>query len=158
LKTVSLFRFAKYSTILFFLNRHRSKLFRSVAVLLFALVTALLYDDLRAYLEARHPETLIYALGAKIVIVYGALAFVLFQFRPDSKSTQSGEARAAALAPKVDAPAKKEAVKTPPQDRLQALADLDDHDTLRTRYDRILAGEESTTQAPKRSSTKSRRS
>ena len=84
---MSLFRFVKYSSILFFLGRHRTKLFRSLAVLLFAVITTLLYDDVRVYLEARHPETLIYALIAKIVIVYGALVFVLLQFRPGAAAS-----------------------------------------------------------------------
>lgn len=80
---MSLFRFAKYSTMLFFLHRHRSKLFRSIAVLLFALVTSLLYEDLRIYLDARHLDTLVYALPGKAIIVCGMLGFVLFQFRSE---------------------------------------------------------------------------
>ena len=75
---------------LFFLNRHRSKLFRSIAVLLFALVTSLLYEDLRIYLDARHPDTLVYALFGKAIIVYGALGFVLFQFRPEGGAAKRG--------------------------------------------------------------------
>lgn len=150
---MSLFRFAKYSTILFFLNRHRSKLFRSIAVLLFALVTSLLYEDLRIYLDARHPETLVYALLGKAVIVYGALVFVLFQFRPEGGAAKRGEARAAALAEARDS-----AADSAPADRLSALADLDRHDTLRTRYERIVAGEGAAPRAASRSSTKSRRS
>mgnify|MGYP000751873752 CR=1 FL=1 len=58
--------------------------------LLFAFITSLLYDDIRAYLEIQHPGSLIYALIAKIVIVYGSLAFVLWQFRP--RAAASGAA------------------------------------------------------------------
>ncbi len=83
---MSLFRIVKYSSLIYFLGRHRDKLFRSLAVLLFALVTSLLYEDLRHYLELQHPGTLIYALIAKVVIVYGALAFVLWQFRPHQRT------------------------------------------------------------------------
>lgn len=150
---MSLFRFAKYSTILFFLNRHRSKLFRSIAVLLFALVTSLLYEDLRIYLDARHPDTLVYALLGKAIIVYGALGFVLFQFRPEGGGAKRGEARAAALAEARDS-----AADSAPADRLSGLADLDRHDTLRTRYERIIAGEGAAPRPASRSSTKSRRS
>ncbi len=136
---MSLFRFVKYSSILFFLSKHRAKLFRSAAVLLFAFVTSLLYDDLRLYLESQHPESLIYALIAKIVIVYGSLLFVLLQFRPGS-GEKRGEARAAAM-PKAT-PSGKETSTEAPNDRLSALADVDSHKSLRTRYDRVLAGEE----------------
>lgn len=137
---MSLFRFVKYSSILYLLGKHRDRLFRSLAVLLFALVTSLLYDDLRVYLESQHPETLIYALIAKVIIVYGSFAFVLWEFRPRGSGSTAGEARAAGVARR---PGKKpEAEPGPkPEDRLSALADVDSHGKLRTRYDRVLAGE-----------------
>ena len=59
---MSLFRVIKYSSVLFFLGKYKSKLFRVIAVLLFALVTSLLYQDLANYLSQQHPDTLIYAL------------------------------------------------------------------------------------------------
>jgi hypothetical protein len=110
-------------------------MFRSTAVLLFALVTSLLYEDVRVFLTEQHPETLIYALIAKISIVYGSLIFVLMQFRPD-KNAASGEAKAAALGNRKSI---KPAEQAPKADRLDALADLDQHQQLRSRYDRILA-------------------
>lgn len=135
---MSLFRFVKYSSILFFLGRHRTKLFRSLAVLLFALVTTLLYEDVRVYLETRHPETLIYALIVKIFIVYGALAFVLLQFRPGAGTSDAGEARAAAVArnPRDKGDNTQAGEPTP----LDALTDVESHRSLQTRYDRILQG------------------
>ena len=84
---MSLFRLIKYSSILFFLGKYKFKLFRVIAVLLFAGVTSLLYGDIEAYLAREHPGTVIYALTVKICIVYGALAFVLWQFKPDSADT-----------------------------------------------------------------------
>ena len=81
---MALFRFIKYSSLLFLLGKYKHKVFRVVAVLLLAAVTALLYGDVEAYLAREHPDTVVYALLAKIVIVYGALAFVLWQFRPAS--------------------------------------------------------------------------
>ena len=135
---MSLFRFVKYSSILFFLGRHRTKLFRSLAVLLFALVTTLLYEDVRVYLETRHPETLIYALGVKILIVYGALAFVLLQFRPGAGNSDAGEARAAAVARKPRGKGETSPAGEPAP--LDAIADVDSHRSLQTRYDRILQG------------------
>ena len=126
---MSLFRIVKYSSLIYFLGRHRDKLFRSAAVLLFAFITSLLYDDLRHYLEIQHPGTLLYALIAKIVIVYGSLAFVLWQFRPKRGNS----------AP--EPPAEKAAPPVPPSDRLDALANVDEHQRLRSRYDRVLAGE-----------------
>ena len=125
---MSLFRVVKYSSILFFFNRYRGKIFRIVAVVLFALVTSLLYQDVVDYLEVQHPGTVIYALIGKILIVYGALAFVLWQFRPEPKSPADKLAEAP---PESEAP--------PPNDRLSALEDVESHDRLRSRYDRILS-------------------
>lgn len=122
---MSVFRLIKYSSIIYFLGRHKSKLFRSVAVLLFAFVTTLLYDDVRVYLESQHPDTLLYALGAKILIVYGSLAFVLWQFRGAARE-RSGQEPARVVAAEE------------PQDRLSSLADVDAHVKLKSRYDRIL--------------------
>ncbi|MEM1401984.1 MAG: hypothetical protein AAGG55_01525 [Pseudomonadota bacterium] len=150
---MSVFRLVKYSSIIFFLNKHRGKLFRSIAVLLFALVTSLLYEDVRVFLAEQHPDTLIYALVAKITIVYGSLAFVLWQFRPEQRG--KGTARAAKAAQTKETHSRLEPSETP-DDRLQALADVDAHDRLRSRYDRVLAGESS--YAESRSSTKSSRS
>lgn len=134
---MSLFRLVKYSSLIYFLGRHRSKLFRSIAVLLFALLTSLIYDDVRSYLELQHPGTLLYALLIKIVIVYGSLAFVLWQFRPRrAERGDAGVSRADSLAQE----STKRAATTP-EDRLQALADLDRHDRLRSRYERVLSGE-----------------
>ena len=45
---MSLFRLIKYSSILFFLGKYKFKLFRVIAVLLFAGVTSLLYGDIEA--------------------------------------------------------------------------------------------------------------
>ncbi|MEO1081338.1 MAG: hypothetical protein AAFY29_17385 [Pseudomonadota bacterium] len=133
---MSLFRLVKYSSLLYFLGKHRGKLFRSIAILLFAFVTSLLYEDLRVYLESQHPESLAYALIAKVVIVYGSLAFVLFQFRPRKNGDKQGEARAAAM-PRAQKQDKPEA----PADRLSRLEDVDGHRDLRSRYDRVLMGE-----------------
>lgn len=149
---MSLFRFVKYSSILYFLGKHRDKLFRSFAVLLFALVTSLLYDDLRVYLEVRHPDTLIYALMVKVAVVYGSLVFVLWQFRPHGTREKRGEARAAAVPSSGGKAGAKEE-----NDRLADLADVESHGKLRTRYDRVLAGQAHASDS-KRSSTKSRRS
>ena len=125
---MSLFRVVKYSSILFFFNRYRGKIFRIVAVVLFALVTSLLYQDVVDYLDVQHPGTVIYALIGKILIVYGALAFVLWQFRPEPKSPADKLPEAP---PESGAP--------PPNDRLSALEDVESHDRLRSRYDRILS-------------------
>jgi hypothetical protein len=153
---MSLFRFVKYSSILYFLGKHRGKLFRSAAVLLFAVVTSLLYDDLRVYLESQHPESLIYALVAKVFIVYGAFAFVLLQFRPGARSEKRGEERAAAM-PRSERARNAATTPVTEDDRLSALADVDSQPRLRTRYDRVLAGERHAQEAS-RSSMKSKRS
>jgi len=134
---VSLFRIVKYSSLIYFFGRHKSKLFRSIAVLLFALITSLLYEDVRNYLELQHPGTLLYALLIKVFIVYGSLAFVLWQFRPRRARPGTAPARETEKV-RPDAAA---ARPVEPDDRLQALADVERHDNLRSRYDRVLAGE-----------------
>ena len=128
---MSLFRLVKYSSLIYFLGRHRSKLFRSAAVLLFAFITSLIYDDLRHYLEIQHPGSLLYALIAKIVIVYGSLAFVLWQFRPRASAPGAAN-REKPVETIAEAPA---------DGPLDALRDIDQHDHLRTRYERILDGQ-----------------
>ncbi|EED31799.1 hypothetical protein NOR53_3081 [gamma proteobacterium NOR5-3] len=149
---MSLFRIIKYSSLLYFLGKHRDKLTRSAAVLLFAFVSSLIYDDVRVYLAQQHPGTLIYALIAKIVIVYGSLVFVLLQFRSGAKVSKDGEARAADLPGRRDTGA---ASKPVSKDRLDALSDVEQHTHLRSRYDRILSGERPSGEADKKPSAKS---
>jgi len=132
---VSLFRIVKYSSLLFFFHRYRGRIFRIVAVLLFALVTNVLYQDVAHYLQLRHPGALVWALTGKIVIVYGALAFVLWQFRPAQDEAAPADATAAKTAGKVRGEVKAPAA---PADRLAALADIEHHDRLRTRYEAVL--------------------
>jgi len=134
---MSMFRIVKYSTILFFLGKYKTRLFRMAAVLLFALVTSLLYQDVVDYLELRHPETVFYALIAKVVIVYGALGFVLLQFRP-----QPGDSSPQKLEDIKDTPTAKTMPKNKPNDRLAALEDVSRKTTLQSRYDRLLDGDD----------------
>lgn len=130
---MSLFRLIKYSSILFFLGKYKFKLFRVIAVLLFAGVTSLLYGDIEAYLAREHPGTVIYALTAKICIVYGALAFVLWQFKPDAADTSTAS-------PSVDRRVPKEGggAADGSADRLSEFANLDRHDHLRSRSEALL--------------------
>lgn len=135
---MSIFRIVKYSSILFFLGKYKSKLFRVVSVLLFALVTSLLYQDVAEYLRQQYPETVVYALIAKIIIVYGALVFVLLQFRPEpgdnsSEETQIMEEMKASVTVKKLADSQ-------PNDRLSGLADVTKKTTLRSRYDKVIDG------------------
>jgi len=135
---MSLFRVIKYSSILFFLGKYKNKLFRVIAVLLFALVTSLLYQDLANYLSQQHPDTLIYALIGKILIVYGSLLFVLWQFRPEP------DVRSPSLQAASNSEARRETGQpdtAPPGDRLSQLEDLDTHQRLRTRYEKLLEQE-----------------
>jgi hypothetical protein len=136
---MSLFRFAKYSTILFFLGKYKAKIFRVVAVLLFAAVTSLLYQDVAEFLHREHPGTVIYALVAKIIIVYGALVFVLWQFRPQPDNPRSGSARTA--------PANESETldSGPSNDRLSQLENIGQKDRLTSRYDKILQKDDSHT-------------
>lgn len=126
---MSVFRVIKYSSLLFFLGKYKTKLFRVITVLLFAFITSLLYQDVVAYLQLNHPDTVIYALIAKIIIVYGSLAFVLWQFKPDTEATaaptqevrdQSGDASDVSA------------------DRLASLNDVATKEQLGNRYQKIL--------------------
>ena len=130
---MSLFRVVKYSSILFFLGKYKDKLFRVIAVLLFAGVTSLLYQDVADYLAREHPGTVVYALIGKIIIVYGALLFVLWQFKP-----QKDDSPAAKPKPPKPQPVPDETPPEPPADRLSQLADLDSHDRLKSRTEVLL--------------------
>ena len=127
---MSLFRVVKYSSILFFLGKYKDKLFRVVAVLMFAGVTSLLYQDVADYLAREHPGTVVYALIGKIIIVYGALLFVLWQFKP--QKDEAPVTRAKNPQPDKDPPPQ------PTTDRLSQLADLDSHGQLKSRSDDLL--------------------
>ena len=137
---MSLFRIVKYSSILFFLGKHKTRLFRAVGILLFAGITSLLYQDVSDYLQVQHPGFVVYALLIKIFIVYGAFAFVLWQFRPRG----SGD----------DVPSKGDSIASPqpPQESTQSigplsdLADVSTRDRLRSRYDGVLKGDSKTDQ------------
>jgi len=123
---------------LFFLGKYKARLFRVIAVLLFALVTSLLYQDVVDYLELRHPETVLYALIVKIAIVYGALVFVLLQFRPEPDSNANAGNRNLE-----DMKATSTIEATPdlsPKDRLAGLDDVTTKATLRSRYDGVIEG------------------
>lgn len=130
---MSLFRLFKYSSILFFLGKYKAKLFRVVAVLLFALITSLLYQDVADYLQQQYPETVVYALITKIIIVYGAMAFVLLQFRP----TEDDHSIIDVETPNSSAQNNKD--KTRPADRLAQLEDIEKKTTLRNRYDKVVS-------------------
>lgn len=130
---MSLFRVVKYSSILFFLGKYKDKLFRVIAVLLFAAITSLLYQDVADYLAREHPGTVVYALIGKIIIVYGTLGFVLWQFKP-----ARDEAAAPAKAPRETTGEQSPPVSESPGDRLSQLSNLDDHDRLKSRSDRLL--------------------
>lgn len=135
---MSLFRLVKYSSLLFFLGKYKNKLFKVVGVLLFALITSLIYQDVVDYLQIQHPGTVVYALVAKIFIVYGSLAFVLWQFRPQQDMKPDTEQEA----DRASAPAHESELATPPEnDRLSELEDVARKETLRSRYDQVLDGQ-----------------
>lgn len=127
---MSLFRVIKYSSLLFFFGKYKQKIFRVAVVLVFALVTSLLYQDVVDYLQLQHPGSVIYALIAKIVIVYGAFAFVIWQFRPTPEQRTDSAPAATDTVPE----------KT---DRLSQLADIDAKNQLASRYQKTLERDQS---------------
>lgn len=136
---MSLFKIVKYSSLLFFLGKYKSKLFRAAGVLLFAAITSLLYADVSQYLQLQHPGIVIYALAAKILIVYGSFAFVLWQFRPEPEPKNDPAAREPTVKQENPSP---EFEKTPDNRPLSALEDVTHTDRLRSRYDGILRGKD----------------
>lgn len=132
---MSLFRLVKYSSLLFFLGKYKFKLFRVLSVLLFAAVTSLLYGDVEAYLAREHPGTVIYALLAKIFIVYGALLFVLLQFKPHGVS--KGVASPPSLQTTEVGGADDSSMEVP-EDRLAGYANLDKHERLQSRAEALM--------------------
>ena len=133
---MSIFKVVKYSSLLFFLGKYKSKLFRVLAVLLFALVTSLLYQDVSEYLQRQYPETVVYALIGKVIIVYCALVFVLLQFRPEPESSAKTSTQTAESP--LDSSTPKPAAKPPPNDRLTGLEDVTKTATLRSRYNKVI--------------------
>ncbi|MEH6584334.1 MAG: hypothetical protein V7754_20545 [Halioglobus sp.] len=127
---MSLFRIVKYSSLIFFLGKYKSKLFRVVGVLLFAAVTSLLYGDVEHYLQQQHPGVVVYALLAKILIVYGALAFVLWQFRPEPEGTAGQE--------KTKQDPEQASSPNTPSGPLSQLEDIGHKENLRSRYEGVL--------------------
>lgn len=100
--------------------------------MLFALITSLLYQDVADYLQQQYPETVVYALITKIIIVYGAMAFVLLQFRPTEDDNSVIDTETAKPS------AQKNKVKAQPTDRLAQLEDIEKKTTLRNRYDKVV--------------------
>ncbi len=125
---MSLFRVIKYSSIIFFLGKYKHKLFRVVVVLLFALATSILYQDVADFLRDQYPNSVIYALIAKIIIVYGALAFVLWQFKPETDKTP--------VTGLPESDTEGEAT----HDRLSRLEDIETKDKLASRYQKVIDG------------------
>ena len=129
---MSLFRVAKYSALLFFLKRHRNKVHRSVAVLLLGLVTYFLLGDLQVFLQEVHPESVVYLLVAKSVLLYGGVAILIWMLKPTENDTK----------PQIQHEKKKQAAEeigSPTStSRLDQFRDLERHDKLQTRYQRTL--------------------
>lgn len=100
-------------------------------------MTSLLYQDIVDYLEQQHPDTVIYALIAKIVIVYGALIFVLLQFRPER---EDGSVVKSHMPAESEIPQSNSG--NTPADRLSQLEDVTAKTTLRSRYHRVIDGDD----------------
>jgi len=98
----------------------------------------MLYQDVANFLQQQYPNTVVYALIGKIVIVYGALIFVLFQFRPDPEdklNALSQPPETSKLDPTSSSQSKS------PNDRLTALEDVTQKGKLRSRYEDVMKRE-----------------
>lgn len=132
---MSFFKVIKYSSLLFLLGKHKIKVFRVAAIVSFAMVSSLLYDDVTLFLAAQYPNSLGYALVVKVAIVYSALAFALWQFRPVSprvapiSSKSEGTNSLHSTTPADNEPQR--------VDRLAAFSDLDKYGDLQSRSDAL---------------------
>ncbi len=75
---------------------------------------------------------MVYALITKIIIVYGAMAFVLLQFRPAEDDSSVIDAETA------NPSAQKNKDNAQPADRLAQLTDIEKKTTLLNRYDKVV--------------------
>ena len=132
---MSLFKFAKYSTLLFFMKRHKKQLHRLGATALLLLVSYFLLGDLQDFFAQTHPDLAIYMLVAKSALLYGAAGILIWQWRPKSDSSTSNvKAKSDALSISKN----QEVAQDSPSSRLDAFKNLDQHDKLRSRYQAIM--------------------
>lgn len=132
---MSLFKFAKYSTVLFFMKRHKKQLHRLGATALLLLVSYFLLGDLQDFFAETHPDLAIYMLLAKSALLYGAAGILIWQWRPKSEP----ESVYLKQQSKVRSPTKdQEMGQTELSSRLDAFKDLDQHDKLKSRYQAIM--------------------
>ncbi len=132
---MSLFKVAKYSTLLFFMKRHKKQLHRLGATALLLLVSYFLLGDLQAFFAQTHPDLAIYMLVAKSALLYGAAGILIWQWRPKPDSATSG----GKVKPETPAVSNtQEVAQDKPNSRLDAFKDLDQHDYLQTRYQAIM--------------------
>lgn len=78
---MSLYRFARTTALLSLASRYRVKIWRITFAVAFAGITAWLYADVAAFVDARHPQLAWLALTIKTLIVYAALVYCFWQFR-----------------------------------------------------------------------------
>lgn len=138
---MSLYRFVRASAITSLVVKYRSKLFRIALAIAFALVTAWAYADIASFLDARHPEYLGLALIIKNLVIYAALFYGFWQFRPiiaEAKDEEEAENDSAvALDPEHER-----------FDRLDALTNTADKPDLKSRRQAILQRKTDTDQSP----------
>ncbi len=70
---MSLYRTLRLTLVLSLARRYRTRLLRILFAVAFAVVSSLVYADVAAFLDARHPQWSGLALIVKTAIVYGAL-------------------------------------------------------------------------------------
>lgn len=79
---MSVYRFARATTVLVFLRRYRLKLFYIIAAIALALVTDWLYGDVASILNVHAPHWALVVLVIKTIIIYASFCFLLWQIRP----------------------------------------------------------------------------
>jgi len=132
---MSLFKVAKYSTLLFFMKRHKKQLHRLGSTALLLSVSYFLLGDLQDYFAQTHPNLAIYMLVAKSALLYGAAGILIWQWRPKSDSSPSS-GRAKSEVPAVSD--RQNVSQSKSRSRLDAFKDLDQHEQLQTRYQAVM--------------------
>ena len=134
---MSLYRLLRASAITTLLVKYRGKLYRVALAAAFALVTTYVYGDVALFLESRFPDLLGLALVVKTLIVYCALFYGFWQFRPlAEEESEMAEKNNGKDAGKPVAPAESEF------ERLNALNDIRSKPSLRSRKQAILQGDQ----------------
>lgn len=141
---MSIYKLLRASAVTTLLVKYREKLFRVALAVAFALVTAWGYGDVAQFLESQHPDSLWLALVGKNLIIYAALFYGFWQFRPSATDDEGGDKKAntgkgaARAATPMESDPKSGPGEAPEFGKLDALGDVSEKPALKSRKQAIL--------------------